>query len=173
MNKKIQAELLQRCAEEQKLRMAWIDRPDDKEFAEQVFANDRQNTEWLRGLIEEHGWLGKSIVGKEGADATFLLVQHSPDLSFQQYCLTLLEAAVLVKEAKPENLAYLIDRVRIAEGKKQIYGTQGTHVDGVIVPSPIEDEANVDVRRKSVKLRLPLAKYFAMMNELYKTGPAK
>ena len=53
-------------------------------------------------------------------------------------------------------LATSVDRVRVSEGKPQVYGTQFHEVDGVWVPQPIEDEANVDARRKNVGLP-PLA----------------
>jgi hypothetical protein len=172
MNKDLRAELMRRCDEEQKLRTEWIDKQDDKAFAERVIENDRQNTTWLEGVVDTHGWLGKSLVGKDGAKAIFLLVQHSPNLAFQQKCLPLLEAAVQKKQADLQDLAYLTDRVLLAEGKKQLYGTQGMHTDNGIVPSPIEDEANVDARRKALKM-MPLAKYFAMMNEFYKTQQGK
>lgn len=51
-------------------------------------------------------------------------------------------------------LAYLVDRVRVAEGKPQVYGTQwGSNADGNPEPrTPIEDEANVDILRASVGL---------------------
>jgi hypothetical protein len=57
------------------------------------------------------------------------------------------------------DLADLTDRVLLAEGKKQVYGTQFTLVNGKCKPRPLKDEANVDKRRKEVGLE-PLADYF-------------
>ena len=60
------------------------------------------------------------------------------------------------------NLAMLTDRVLLAEGKHQIYGTQFVIRDGEWVPLRLEDEENVDDRRAEVGLP-PLAEYKAMI----------
>ena len=57
-------------------------------------------------------------------------------------------------EIAQTDLAYLTDRVLLAEGKKQIYGTQVTQVDGKWAPRELEDEKNVDKRRADVGLPL-------------------
>lgn len=51
------------------------------------------------------------------------------------------------------NYAFLLDDIRVAEGKPQVYGTRSKQGSG---PYPIEDEANVDKRRAEVGLE-PLA----------------
>jgi hypothetical protein len=66
----------------------------------------------------------------------------------------------------------LTDRVLLAEGKKQVYGTQFTLVNGKCKPRPLEDEANVDQRRKEVGLR-PLAEYFKEAERFYTRGGSK
>ncbi|MCS6883729.1 MAG: hypothetical protein NZU74_20615, partial [Chloroflexaceae bacterium] len=62
--------------------------------------------------------------------------------------------------ARPQDLAYLTDRVRFNTGQPQVYGTQVLIIDGRVTLKPIEDEANVDARRAAVGL-LPLAEYVA------------
>src|SRR5262249_61914415 len=100
---------------------------------------------------------GKGLGGPAGPNAAWLLVQHADrDLSFQKRCLGLLKTAAQKGEATGEQLAYLTDRVRVGEKKPQVYGTQLRWVDGKLRPQPIEDEANVDKRRKAVGLS-PLA----------------
>ena len=74
-------------------------------------------------------------------------------------------------EVSQRDLAYLTDRVLLAEGKKQIYGSQFQQKDGKLLPSPIEDEANVDKRRKEVGLN-PLAEYAKQLAETYKSKDA-
>jgi hypothetical protein len=126
-------------------------------------AIDHDNTAWMKGVIDKHGWPGKSRVGSDGAMAAFLLVQHADDdPTFQKKCLELMAEAVKNKEASASNLAYLTDRVSMKERKKQVYGTQLQQVDGKLQPAPIEDEANVDRRRKEVGLP-PLADYVKMV----------
>ena len=60
--------------------------------------------------------------------------------------------AVKNRKARPEQLALLEDRVALAQGKKQIYGSQ-IHQDpksGKYFVAPIEDEPNVNKRRAAV-----------------------
>lgn len=81
-------------------------------------------------------------------------------------CLGLLEAAVEAGEAEAKDLAYLFDRVRVAEGQPQRYGTQFTITNGQLEPAPLEDPANVDERRASVGL-MPLAEYVELTRKMY------
>jgi hypothetical protein len=45
--------------------------------AEAMQAIDAENLPWLKRVIAEVGWPGKSLVGDEGASAAWLLVQHA------------------------------------------------------------------------------------------------
>ena len=49
-----------------------------------------------------------------------------------------------------KRIGYLWDRVALAEGRPQRYGTQGRCADGVWTPQDIEDPENVDKRRASL-----------------------
>ena len=170
MNNQLHDELLARMEKEQTLRRDLIDSPDNIQLMMRMMEADAQNTMWLDDIINQVGWPTKSLVGEEGAQAAFLIVQHSPALQFQKKCLQLLEEAVRQNEADGINLAYLTDRIRISEGKPQIYGTQGqTSATGSITPFPIEDEEHVDERRGAIGLE-PIAEYFKNMNESYKTN---
>jgi len=170
MNDQLHDELMARMEKEQNLRGALIDNPDDIQLLMRMAEADAQNTMWLDEVIQQQGWPTKSLVGEDGAQAAFLIVQHSPAPQFQKKCLDLLERAVKQNEADIINLVYLTDRIRTFEGKPQVYGTQGqTNADGLIIPFPIEDEEHVDERRKAIGLE-PIAEYFKNMNESYKTG---
>jgi hypothetical protein len=138
--------------------------PEKLEKLKQI---DEDNTRWLKGVLAQHGWPGKTLVGERAAQGVWLMVQHADrDRPFQKECLALMEKAVAAGEAQGKNLAYLTDRVLVGEGKPQRYGTQFTDKDGVMVPQPIEDEANVDARRASVGLGT-LAEYAAQMERTY------
>lgn len=138
-------------------RVAIADLPADQKQEIEAIAlvikktND-ENKVWLRSIIEVNGWPGNSMVGKDGAMAAWLLAQHADaDLPFQHHCLDAMKK--LPKgEVDPQLLAYLTDRTLLAEGKKQLYGTQYSWKDNQPVPRPIEDEARVDTRRKEVGL---------------------
>ena len=149
----LREELLVRLKEDQRIRFA--PKPDYREW----HRIDGDNTAFMKKVIEKHGWPGKTLVGADGAQAAFMLVQHAAsDQPFQKRCLTLLKVAVEQGEARASDMAYLEDRALVMNGRRQIYGTQFHTVHGKLVPETIEDEANVDARRRKVGLP-PLAEY--------------
>ena len=107
----------------------------------------------VRNIIDKYGWLGPDIIGDQGSTTLFLVIQHS-DLKTQEKYLPVLKAAVKDGKAKPSALAYLEDRVAIAHGEKQVYGTQIKRDErtGKYSIEPIDDEPNVNKRRASVGL---------------------
>src|SRR5947207_306251 len=117
---------------------------------QRALAVDEDNAAWLDKVLDTVGWPGRSLVGEEGAHAAWLLAQHAdrrPGL--QRRCLQLLEAAVAAGEAAAADLAYLTDRVLLASGEAQIYGTQFTAQDGRYVACRLRDPKTVDDRRAS------------------------
>jgi hypothetical protein len=77
------------------------------------------NAEALEIALES-GWPGVSRVGKDGADAAWLVAQHAigrPE--FQRRCLALMEDAVARGDAPAWHAAYLADRIRTLEGRGQ------------------------------------------------------
>ena len=108
MNTDLRAELLRRTVPDQEARWA-----HDYEAMRQA---DAENLPWIRQVIAEHGWPGRSDVGDDGAQAAWLLVQHADaDPAFQRECVGLLTAAVGQGEARLSQLALLTDRVLVAE----------------------------------------------------------
>ena len=162
----LRAELLKRTREDQRVRLEAKPGVFNPQTAAEMRKIDADNTTFMLATIDKYGWPGKSMVGSDGAQAAFLLVQHADaNPAFQKRCLELLEQAVKQKEAPADHLAYLTDRVLVAEGKPQRYGTQFHTVDGKLVPEPIEDEAHVDARRKEVGLP-PMAEYERLMRSM-------
>ena len=122
-------------------------------------AEDGENLPWLKEVIAAHGWPGASLVGTEGAHAAWLLAQHADaDPAFQRQCLGLIGAAVEAGEASLLEHAYLTDRVLLAEGRPQVYGTQVTRRGGAWAPRDLRDPELVDERRAAAGLE-PLAEY--------------
>jgi len=123
---------------------------------------DSCNLVRVESLIEKYGWLGKSFVGPRGNSTVFLVIQHA-DLATQEKYFPLMQKSVDEGESRPAELALLQDRILMRQGKKQIYGSQVVlNNTGGQEFYPIEDEKNVNVRRKKVGLQ-PLeeyAKYF-------------
>lgn len=132
---------------------------------------DRENQQWLKMLIESRGWPKRSQVGAEAAQAAFLIAQHaSEDLDFQKQCLALMQELPDHEVARPD-VALLTDRVRLAEGKKQLYGSQVELRDGQWVMRPCEEPENVDQRRAEMGLP-PMADYLKLIRQVYDRAEA-
>jgi len=112
------------------------------------------NAEQLNQIIDNHGLLGMSMVGVEGAEAVWLIIQHAISLpAFQRRCLALLQEASLQGEFPAAYSAYLEDRIRVNEGRPQRFGTQfDWNEEGLLVPYPIEEPLMVNELRRSVGL---------------------
>ncbi|HEY7311706.1 MAG TPA: DUF6624 domain-containing protein [Gemmataceae bacterium] len=172
-NEELRRELLRRVKEDQDIRKEVLKAGSGETASRKMMEIDRKNTTRMKEILDQHGWPGKSLVGVDGAHAAWLLVQHADrDREFQKRCLKLLEKAVKADEAAGIDLAYLTDRVRVAENKKQVYGTQFEVKDGKLAPYPIEDEKNVDRRREEVGLP-NLAEYRKTLEEVYKPKTGK
>jgi hypothetical protein len=140
----------------------------DKDKLASMNAIDRKNTARMKEIVAARGWPGKALVGKDGASAAWLLVQHADlDVAFQKLCLAKMEPLVKSRDIEAQQYAYLVDRVAVAEKRKQTYGTQ---FNDKRQPQPIEDEEHVDERRKAVGLGT-MEEYRAQMLRMY--GPAK
>ncbi|MFT3880393.1 MAG: hypothetical protein QM703_12120 [Gemmatales bacterium] len=185
----LREDLLKRTKSDQAARFALIDwmknnnevnkgklsKEKQEEYTKLIVAvtqADTENTKWFKTIIEKHGWPTFTMVGKDGGQSAWLLVQHADaDPKFQRLCLDL-----MTKQPKTEvslsNLAYLTDRVLLAEGKKQLYGTQFIRVEGKSQPRPIEDEQNVDKRRAEMGLST-LAEYAKIIEQQYGSSKSK
>lgn len=130
---------------------------------------DQANTEWLKGVVAEHGWPKVSQVGAQAATQAWLLIQHADhDPVFQLEALRLMEPLVAQSEVSPTDFAYLTDRIMLKLAGKQRYGTQFHCVDGQHTPQPVEDEAAVDRLRREAGMETQ-AENTARMRESY--GP--
>jgi hypothetical protein len=75
-------------------------------------------------------------------------------------------------DADPVHLAYLADRVRMNDGRDQLYGSQfvlGEH--GELEPWPVDDAEAVDARRARLGLP-PFAEHAAAMRARWKEARA-
>ncbi|WP_276132566.1 DUF6624 domain-containing protein [Polluticoccus soli] len=166
LNKPLVAMLDTIMQDDQKYRMQIDDMEkkyggDSKEMKELWRAIERLdsiNLVKVIGILDKYGWVGYDVVGGQGAQALFLVVQHA-DIATQQKYLPLMREAVKNKKASASALALLEDRVALRTGKKQLYGSQiGRFADGRYYVQPLEDVDNVDKRRAEVGLS-PLADY--------------
>ncbi len=133
------------------------------------------NTVFIKAVIKQYGWPSPELVGRDGSDAAFLLVQHS-DNAFRKKMLPVIRAAYRNHITSGQNYALLLDIVLVSEGKPQVYGTRlkpfNEWKDRKPIPEPIEDAANVDERRATVGL-FPESTYLQMMREMWYPGSPK
>lgn len=149
----LRKELLDLAQEDQQARAKYTGAETPPEVLAEMDRVDLKTRTRLGEIIKQSGWPRISAVGFDGAGAAWLIAQHADrDLAFQKQCLRLMRAAASHGEAAKEHLAYLIDRVRVAEGKRQIYGSQNLYKEGQLVMSPVVDEKNLNRRRKRMGL---------------------
>ena len=127
---------------------------------------DKKNTRRMKEIVDEIGWPSISKVGSEASVGAWLLVQHADhDVAFQSLCLALMKE-LPAGEVRSQDIALLTDRVRVNQGRTQLYGTQFRQIKGKHVPRDIEDIEHVDERRKAVGLDT-LAENIARMESKY------
>ncbi len=139
----------------------------DSAIVEELRALDRRNTSRLREIVLAQGWPDTASVGLDGVVAAFMLVQHADqDPAFQEEMLPHVEAAHRHDGLPGECVAMLTDRILVAKGERQIYGTQSRVVDGVVKIAAVEDPDNLDQRRAQLGM-VPIAEYEAMLASMY------
>jgi hypothetical protein len=122
----------------------------------------------LEEIFNQYGYPGYNLVGKMGEQNFWLMVQHCDiDISFQSRVLEKLKIEVEKKNADGRHLALLIDRVKINNGEKQVYGTQVTYnTMGQAYPINLIDSTNVNNRRTEVGLE-PIEEYLNKMTKMH------
>jgi hypothetical protein len=174
----IAAELRAMAREDQELRArlaALPDGPLGKEATDLLVAlaeADARHTARLRSIVDEVGWPGPALAGPEAARDAWLLAQHAdPDPELQARVLELILVSPKEAGVDLQQVARLADRVEVARGLPQRYGTQyrlrraGERT--VLEPStPIEDPERLDERRAAMGLE-PHERYLARLRQLY------
>jgi hypothetical protein len=128
----------------------------DMEHTKEV---DADNLRRLKHIIRQDGFPTARMVGYDGLQAAWLLVQHADsDPAFQAEMLTEIRQRVKSRELDLQNYALLTDRVLLAQGKKQRYGTQFEVREQGLAVRSLEDPSHVDEQRRALGL-ISLADY--------------
>ena len=114
----------------------------------------RSNTAWLKGVLSRIGWFDISRYGAEASQAAWLIVQHSDhDPAWQERVLAALAPRVARGDMQRNYYAYLVDRVAVAAGRPQTYGTQGRcQGRGNLQLFEVMDRDSLDRRRAEMGL---------------------
>lgn len=141
-----------------------------KEMIEKnMLLTDSLNYPVLKEIFAEYGYPGFNIVGQQGAENFWFLMQHQDSHpKFQEQVLVQMKIQVDNKNASARLFAYLTDRVKVNTHQLQVYGTQmklnpsGTSFE----PEPVVQPEKLNERRASVGLET-IEKYTEIMNSTY------
>lgn len=133
-----------------------------------VLKTDAGNLAWLKELVARQGFPTVAQVGARGVADAWLLAQHADrDSAFQWQVLRTLQTRGEQAGAAKQELAMLTDRVLLAGGKPQRYGTQfAAGEDGKLQMQPVADRDGLDARRSAMGL-MPLALYRCVLGASY------
>jgi hypothetical protein len=160
MHESLRSELLAMRAEDLRVRQELLDAGElGGHYATRMEKVHVSNARRLREIISAHDWPDESLVGADGAEAAWLIVQHAigePDL--QRSTLALLRGAAEHGRVPAWQAAYLEDRIALYENRAQRYGTQSIDDprDGRSRPWLLAEPERVNELRAGVGLK-PLA----------------
>lgn len=122
--------------------------------ARRMNAVDAESTAWLRDVLKKYGWPSTNRGDPQLAFNAWLLAQHADAANDLQDCVLDLIGQQQTTQAEAQNLAYLTDRVRLAQGEPQLYGTQVSYdsVRGRATPRMLADPEHVNERRARIGL---------------------
>ena len=161
---------------DQGARILYLNRPKEtpdsiwNKIRNEILLIDEQNTLRATQIIDSFGrWPGRDVLGYSADLTLWLCIQHAdqrPEVALRY--LPMLKAAVDERRTDPMHYAYLVDRIRMHEGREQVYGTQTYRAktdDGgtFFFVIPIEDVDHVDERRAAMGME-SLAEYVESMN---------
>lgn len=110
-------------------------------------ARERKELARLKAIVAAHGWPGARFAGPELAANAFKVLMRTPEKELEALLPALREAQVQ-NDVPGAQLAQAEDKLRVAKGQPQRYGTQLAAGKPII----IEDESALDIRRKMMGL---------------------
>jgi len=121
---------------------------------------DSINQVKLLPILDKVGWPTISMVGTDGSETAFLIIQHA-NIELQKKYLPVIKKLAKIKEVTWNDYALMKDRILVMEDKKQIYGTQSrfNSTTGELELFPIKHAKRVDKRRKKIGLYPILVPY--------------
>ncbi|HXD30910.1 MAG TPA: VWA domain-containing protein [Pyrinomonadaceae bacterium] len=163
VNTKLRDELVKLQNEDQKaLREFLAKKEKDKNVGVELDSMRARNEVRFCAILKEYGWPNSKLVEPEGVAAAFALFQTFPSYRLQLDLLPVIVALVDKKEIDRPHFAALFDRMRLRAGRKQLFGTQVSVTNGFLVLSPVENQAQVDARRREFDLP-PLKHYLSLL----------
>ncbi len=135
-------------------------------FIDQTKLVDLRNTERFKYLARVCGWPDRNKHGQSAVDDSWLIAQHADhDRKFQRTFLAEVQRQVKSAGGSSVQFAYLSDRLDVADGHPQKYGTQLVQKNACEFEfAPLDDRELVEARRRDLKWP-PLEEYKKLVHE--------
>jgi VWFA-related protein len=168
-NKKIRRELLKMQETQKKANIKAVENWEkEKKFDAEAKQIGKENSLNLCRMLSENGWLTKDAIEADGFDAFLYLIRNTRDFQIQKAFVPILSAAAKKGLIEKELLASTIDKIRLAAGLPQIFGTQLSVKDEIGYLYPLQNEEKVEEWRKLYDLP-SLKTFLKEMEVLYQT----
>ena len=111
---------------------------------------NKKHTDFIADVIDKFGFPYKNTAFLKAYTGAFLVVQHSGNILLIEKVIRIFSEAN-DSQINRQDLAYLIDRLKVLKGLTQIYGTQYKVLqNNKIELLPIEDPSGINKRRKEM-----------------------
>lgn len=114
---------------------------------------DSINQIFIDSVLNCCGYPGRNKVGIILEKVPFMVIQHASVEKMEKY-LPYIQKAIRERSLRSDIEGYIVDRIKIGKGQKQLYGTQfffNKKLQRLDI-YPIEDRKNVDKRRERIGL---------------------
>ena len=165
----VRAELLAMQKVDQDARNQCLNGPKDAELkclAALSKTIDEPHEQRLKVIFDQIGFPDSAKVGTDAMQAFMTMLQHIPGDDLRVKSLKPITAVFKKKEMDPMQYANFVDRLRLHQGKKQLYGGSFDFKNGKLVMSPTEDLKHLDKRRAKIGLP-PLSEYVKFLADMY------
>ncbi len=128
---------------------------------------DKANTKWLKDYLTNHDFPSKADFTDQQLHEISFLIQHADhDHAFQESCLKKIYLLTKNEQYPKQFYAMLYDRVAVAKGKKQKFGTQCDTINGVSVSEKMQHSVSYTnaLRKKYGLIPYTLKEYIKLMN---------
>ena len=167
-NQKLAKRLMVMRKSDQAVRTPWLTRLSSMPVSavKSQDETDRRLTAELKKIVSRYGWPTIELVGLQASKAAGLILTHSPDHDFQRKLLPALMQLVQEDRIAGMDVALIMDKILVAEGKPQRFGTQFAQKDSKAIILPVEDPEHLEQRRAKFLLP-PMSEYKKMLESMY------
>ena len=128
---------------------------DSKQYNRLALLNSLQTSKSLNDLdkiISKYGYPGKTLVGKDYAIA-FSMISYA-DIEYKEKYYHLIIDAANKGDLDWSDVAFFVDKVKVAKKENQVYGTQNRYDEehNKQLFYPIEEKEKLNERRKKIGL---------------------